>query len=338
MSNQNKHHRLRRNLAAIGAVALAVTAMSGIGATAANAAGAATNGSWSISNNATNATGVTYTVQLTTATTATIASVTATLPSGTADTALTFGQVFGLGTGSVTFSGSTVTYTVTTPASVASGIPIYIEFTGLTNAPTAGAYSSTLSTFVAAAGTATDTVTNASAFTLGGTTTIVNVEVPKSLTFTSDTSAFVLATDPSLSALQTVSKAVTLTVKTNAGQGYTLSARDAGLNNGGTGVGKYTIAAADTTNGVATMPVNQFGFSAALATPLNSVAVLAQTPLRTTGTSIGYSTTATSIVTATKPTGNTADSLVLTNTVKVDYSTPAGNYTDTITYTVAPTY
>ena len=47
---------------------------------------------------------------------------------------------------------------------------------------------------------------------------------------------------------------------------------------------------------------------------------------------------AATFLSATGPTGATADTLVLTDQVAVDYSVPAGTYTDTITYVVTPTY
>ena len=52
---------------------------------------------------------------------------------------------------------------------------------------------------------------------------------------------------------------------------------------------------------------------------------------------VGYGA-ATPVLTTTGPTGATADTLTLTNQVAVNYSVPAGPYSDTITYVATPTY
>lgn len=325
---------LRRRVIAVAIATVAATTM--IGVTSASAA-ALTNTTWSVSNNQTGATAVIYTFELTTATTGIIGKVTATVPTGTAGTA-GVGTVYGLGAGTAALSGTTLTYTVTTPASVAAGTPLYIEFTGLTNTTTAGSYTSTVTTYDnSATPVAIDTATSPSV-SFAGTSTAVTVQIPKSLTFTNDTPSFTLQMDPSLAALSDLTKAVTVTIKTNAGQGYTLAAKDTGLKTSGV---VYTIPAAS--SGVATgvasasFAGNTVGVSAALTANGGSLAAL-QGALITTGNYVGYTTTGETLVTATKPTGNTADSLVLTNRVKINYSTAAGTYTDTITYTATPTY
>lgn len=320
---------------------LAVAAVAGttfIGVGTAQAA-SLTNTTWSVSNNQVSATGVTYTFELTTATTGIIGSVKATVPSGTAGT-VAVGTVYGLGAGTASLSGTTLTYAVTTPASVASGTPLYIEFTGLTNTSTAGSYTSTVSTYDNSATPALIDSAVSPSVSFGQNSTAVTVQIPKSLTFTSDTSSFTLQMDPSLTALSDLTKAVNVTVKTNAGQGYTLATKDTGLKTSGTP--SYAIPAAS--SGVATgvpsasFAGNTFGVSAALTVSGGSLAALQGAGLSTSGNYVGYTTAGETFVSATKPTGNTADSLVLTNRVKIDYSTPAGTYTDTITYTVAPTY
>ena len=53
---------------------------------------------------------------------------------------------------------------------------------------------------------------------------------------------------------------------------------------------------------------------------------------------VGYPTSAANFLTTTGPTGATPDTLTLTNQVGVDYSVPAGAYSDTITYVATPTY
>lgn len=329
--------RLGRRLAGLVALVLAVTPLLGVaGAQAATL----TNTSWSVSNSQTGATGVTYTYQFTTATTATIGSVTATVPSGTPAVTVGVGSVYGLGAGSAALSGTTLTYTVTTPVSVSAGIPVYIEFTGLTNTSTAGSYTSTVTTMNNASPAASVDSAASQSVTFGSSNTAVTVQVARSLTFTNDTPSFTLLMDPSLPALADETRVVTVSVTTNAGQGYTLAAADAGLKatSGGTTY-QVPAASAGTGTGVASsaFAANTFGVSAALTAGGTSLAAL-QGALATTGNYVGYTTGGQSLLVATKPTGNSGDKLALTNRVKIDYTTPAGKYTDTITYTVTPTY
>lgn len=335
-TSARKRPLMRWRAAVVALFAIAATTI--IGVAPANAA-TLTDTTWDVSNNQVGSTAVTYTFQFTTATTGTIGSVTATVPTGTAGTPAA-GTAYGIGAGSVALSGTTLTYTVTTPVSVAAGIPIYIEFTGLTNTTTAGTYTSTVTTLDNVAAPI-DTATSPSV-SFGATSTEITVQIPKSLTFTNDTPSFTLQMDPSLSALADVSHAVTVTVKTNAGQGYSLAAKNTGLKTTGSPV--HTIGAVTTgvSTGVASasFPANKFGISATLTSGGNSDVLLQGAGLSTSGNYVGYTTTGAgeTLVAATKPTGNTADTLVLTNRVKIDYTTPAGTYTDTITYTATPTY
>ncbi len=322
-------------------VAAAVVAMV-VAATlfAATASGAATltNPAWSVSNSQTGATAVTYTYQLTTATAGTVGSVTMTVPTGTAGTPAITAN-YGIGAGSIALSATMLTYTVTTPASIASGIPIYISVSGMTNTGTAGSYTSTITTKDNATPTANtiDTAT-APAVSFGASNTAVTTVVGKSLTFGNDTASFTLLMDPSLSALSDLTKAVTLTVKTNAGAGYTVAVLDTGLK-----AGTYQIPAVSTGTAVgvasASFAANKYGYSATV-TAGGGSGVALQGALATAGNNVGYVTSAggQNVVSATGPTGNTADSIVITNRVKIDFTTPAGTYTDTVSYVVTPTY
>src|SRR5262249_11116527 len=111
-----------------------------------------TNISWSVSNNQAGATRVTYSYSFTTATTGTIKTITFVVSgSGLAGTP-TISRNYGIGAGSVTRSGQTITYTVTSAVSVSSGIPIYIAFGGLTN-PAIGTYTTTITTQTSAPAT-----------------------------------------------------------------------------------------------------------------------------------------------------------------------------------------
>ena len=332
-------------MAVVAVLALAATTM--IGVSSASAA-ALTNTTWSVSNNQTGAPAVTYTFELTTATSDTIKTVTATVPTDTAGT-VGAGTVYGLGAGTAAFTPGTpaegateatlglLTYTVTSPVTVGIGIPIYIEFPGLTNTSTATpAVTSTVTTNNATV--AIDTATSSSV-SFGAASTAVTVQIPKSLTFTNDTPSFNLQLDPSLEALTSASKAVTLTVTTNAGQGYTLAAKDTGLTMT-SGLNSYTIAAASTSvaTGVDSLAANTFGVSAVLTNGGKSEPVIQGVGLNVTGNFVGYTTGGEPFLAATKPTGTGTDTLVLTNKVKINYDAAAGTYTDSITYTAAPVY
>ena len=322
---------LSRRMAVVAVLALAATTM--IGVTSASAS-ALTKTTWSVSNNQTGAPGVTYTFEFTTATAGASKTVTATVPPGTTVGTIGVGQIWGLDAGGTpTLAGDTLTYTLGTAQTVAANVPLYIEFTGLTNTSTAtDTATSTVSTNDATA--VIDTATSP-AVAFGAASTVATVQIPKSLTFTNDTPSFNLQLDPSLTALSTVSKDVTLTVKTNAGTGYTLAAKDTGLVSG-----SNTIAVASTgvATGVASIPANTFGVSAIKTIAGGSLAAIQGAGLAVSGNFVGYTTGGETFLSATKPTGNTADSLVLTNQVKIDYNAPAGTYTDSITYTAAPVY
>jgi hypothetical protein len=301
-----------------------------------------TNTTWSVSNSQTGATDVTYTYEFTSATSGTIASVTAAIPDGATGASIGSGTVYGLGTGQATFTAGAadgdpeiLTYTINSPTVVGADVPLYIEFTGLTNSTTAGEISSTVTTQDATPVTI-DTATSP-IVTFGAASTAVTVEVPQSLTFENDTPSFELQLDPALAELSTVSKDVVLEVRTNAGQGYTLTAKNAGLKTGANAPvpAAYTIADASSTPTL-TQADNTFGFTAALA--VNSAGSSALDTLGVGNEFVGYSTTAADLLTATGPTGNTADVLTITNQVKINFATPAGTYTDTITYVATPTY
>ena len=323
---------LSGRMAVVAVLALAATTMTGV--SSASAAGALANTTWSVSNNQTGATAVTYTFEFTTATSGTIKTVTATVPGNTGGNA-TLIQAYGLGTGTVALASNTLTYTVGTAETVAAGVPIYIEIGGLTNTSTAGSYTSTVTTKDATA-VAIDTVTSPTV-AFGAASTVVTVEIPKSLAFTNDTPSFTLQMDPSLEALADITKAVTVTVKTNAGGGYSLAAKDTGLTSGSntmpvasTGVGTGVVSAS--------FAANTFGVSAAKTITGGSLAAIQGAGLGVSGNFVGYKAAGEAFLLATKPTGNTADILVLTNRVKIDYNTPAGTYGDSITYTATPTY
>lgn len=290
-----------------------------------------TNMSWSVSNNQVGATGVTYSFNFTPATTGTIKTITfAVSGSGLAGTP-TISRNYGIGAGTVSRSGQTITYTVTTAVSVAAGVPIYVELAGLTNSTTAGSYTTTVTTLTATP-TTIDTGTSP-AVTLSTNNTAVTVTLAKSLTFTVNTTAFELDMDPSLGALADQTAAVGLTVKTNANSGYTLSVADSatGLQSSSTGnptIGKVSTGKATS---VAWPGAPAWGYTVT-ATGATADAAFSGSKYA------GYTSAGETIASRTTPTGATADTITVTNRVAVDYSLAAGVYGDTVTYTVTPNY
>src|SRR5207245_6783816 len=130
--------RSRGRLALLPALAmLAALFVLPITATPAGAA-TLTNVSWSVSNNQISATNVTYAYSFTTATTGTIKTITFVVSgAGLSSSGLAIARSYGIPAGTVARAGQTITYTVTTAASVAANIPLYIEFSGLTHRRTA---------------------------------------------------------------------------------------------------------------------------------------------------------------------------------------------------------
>jgi len=294
-------------------------------------AGTLTNMSWAVNNSQTGKTAVTYAFSFKTATAGTIKTVTMTVPAGTAGT-VAVGTVYGLGAGTVGLAGNTITYTVTSAVAVAANIPIYLSFTGITNTSTAGSYTSTVTTQTAAPATIDTGTTGAVIF--GSSSTTATVTVAQTLTFTNDTPSFSLSVDPTGTA-NNMSKAVTLSVLTNAGSGYTLAASDTGLTMVSPAFTIPKVSVGPGT-GVGTFPANGWGASATLTGSGGHGAAMA-TGL-SGGQFVGYPAAPATFLSATGPTGATADTLVLTDQVQVDYTVPAGTYTDTITYVATPSY
>src|SRR5258708_22940051 len=204
---------MTRSIRALTMVVAVAGSVLAFGVQAAQAA-ALTNLSWTVTNNQVSATNVTYSYSFRTATAGTIGKITfAVSGAGLAGTPA-IAKNYGIGAGTVARAGQTITYTVTTPVAVAAGIPIYVEFSAMTNSSTAASYTTTITTQTAASATI-DGGTATNSVTLAANNTAVTVTVAKSLTFTSDTQSYTLAMDPSLPALADQTQAVALTVLTN---------------------------------------------------------------------------------------------------------------------------
>jgi hypothetical protein len=295
------------------------------------AAAALTNTTWSVSSNQAGATSVTYSYSFKTATTGSIKTITlAVSGSGLAGTPAIV-KNYGIGAGSVSRAGQTITYTVTSAVSVSSGTPIYLELSGLTN-DVAGSYTTTVTTKTSAPATI-DGGTASNSVTMAATNTAVTVTVDKSLTFTLDTTAFQLAMDPGLPALADQTQTVGLTVQTNANSGYTLSVADAasGLQSSGSGSPVIPKVSTGKATSVTWPATNAFGYTVS-ATGATADAAFSGSKYA------GYTAAGEQVASRSGPTGGSADTITITNRVAIDYSQSTGDYTDTIVYTVTPNY
>ena len=298
---------------------------------AANAA-ALTNVNWSVSNNQVSATNVTYSYSFKTATTGTIKFITFAVSGAGLAGAPAIGNSFGIPAGTVARAGQTITYTVTAAVSISANIPIYIEFTGLTNSGTAGPYTTTITTQTAAPATI-DGPTVSNTVTLAANNTAITVKIAKSLTFTIDTTTFELDMDPSLAALADQSQAVGLTVQTNANSGYTLTVNDnaAGLISAATGTPVIPDVSTSKATSVVWPGAPAFGYTVT-ATGATADAAFSGSKYA------GYIPGGDQVASRANATGGTADTITITNRVAINYTVPATSYTDTVTYTATPNY
>lgn len=316
--------RLALGAAVVGTCLLALTALP---------AGAATlqTMSWTVSNNQVAATGVSYAYSFKTTTAGTIKTITfAVSGAGLAGTP-TITRAYGIGAGTVSRSGQTITYTVTTAVAIPANIPIYIELGGLTNTSTAGSYTTVITTQTSVPATIDSGTTPA--VTLAANNTAVTVNLAKSLTFTVNTTAFELDMDPSLGALADQSAPVGLTVQTNANSGYTLSVADtaAGLQSSGTGNPVIAKVSTGKATSVAWPGSPAWGYTV---TGTGATIDAAFSGAKYAGYTSGGET----IASRTGTTGGSADSISIANRVAIDYTSPSGVYSDTVTYTVTPNY
>ena len=296
-------------------------------------AGAATlaNVSWSVSNNQVSATSVSYSYSFTAATTGTIKSITFVVSGAGLAGTPTIAKNFGIGAGSVAISGQTITYTVTSAVSVTAGIPIYLEFSGLTNSSTTGSYTTTITTRTAAPATI-DTATSP-AVSLAANNTAVTVTVAKSLSFTINNTAFELDLDPSLPALADQTSTVGMTVQTNAHSGYTVTVADSatGLQSAAGGNPTIPDVSANKAASLAWPGAPNFGYTA--------TATGATIDSAFSGSKYaGYVSSGEQIASRATATSGAPDTITVTNRAAIDYSVPAVAYSDTITYTVTPNY
>ncbi len=321
LSKYKKLNRLARFIAVLALVLVALVVNPGV-----VQAAPLTNVSIALSNNQISQTSVTYTWQFTTATIGTVASVNMTVPSGTGGTPA-IASNYGISAGSVgSITANTITYTVTTPASIASGTPILIAISGLTNTSTAGSYTSTVTTLTSTP-TTIDSATTAS-FDIAATGVSVATTVAKSLTFTIDASSLTFLLDPSLSGLTSVSKTVNLTVKTNAVSGYSVSVKSSAADLHTSLTAFSANKAAPATWGSA---VDKWGYTVS-GTGCTVDSAFSGTKYA------GFTTDGEAIFTASGPTGETAHTAAMVVKIAIDYAAAAGTYTPSLTFTATPTY
>ncbi|TMF17319.1 MAG: hypothetical protein E6I33_02280 [Chloroflexi bacterium] len=288
-----------------------------------------TNLNWSVSNNQAGAAATNYSYSFKTATTGTIKTITFT--------------VSGAGLGgapaiTVARAGQVITYTVTAAVSVSAGIPIFVQLSGMTN-PAAGSYTTAIATNTAVPAVIDNGTTPA--VTFAATNTAATIVVAQSLTFTLDTTAFQLNMDPGLPALADQTQPINLTVLTNANSGYTMTVSDNATGLQSSSSGNPTIPQVSTQMSTAVAwpaaPAHATGYTvtgtgvgdAGFAVNGAFAAGTKYAGFRSAGDVVALSTTAT---------GATANTIAITDQVAVDYSTPSGTFTDTITYTATPNY
>ncbi|MDQ6671864.1 MAG: hypothetical protein M3069_14190 [Chloroflexota bacterium] len=311
-----------------------------------------TNATWSVSNSQTSATGVTYAYNFTTATSGLIATITMTVPTGTAGTPA-IAQNFGIGAGSVARSGTTITYTVTTPALVAAGISIYIELSGLTNTGTAGFNSSTITTQLALAVTIDSATTNSVNF--GSGTVAATIQVAKATVFSIDTNSFTMLLDPVTN--QSATRAINLGVSSNAKSGYNLQCQvNQQPTNGGVslaayqtnmaaaaawasgGASKFGYAIALTNNGASGSPALGGALSSTNYAGFTTAGENCATATAGTGNPLGTTSALTGCTSAAGLCDRAAHYWAMTVKAAADYTTGAGQYTANVILTVTPSY
>jgi hypothetical protein len=293
-------------------------------------AAALTNVSWNISKPLPGDTSARYTWLFTAATTGTVATTTFTVPSGTAGASLTVTDVSGLPSGgTATLSGTTVTYTATA-TSVAAGTKCLIAIDGFTNTATPGTYTSQVTTNTSVPAVIDGPTTSGNSQILASNTTAVSVVIARSSTFADNLNSFQLLMDPSLAANGDQSSAVeTLTIKSNAANGYQLNIKETALTDG---LG-HTIA--NLTSGMATATTTFTADKTGYNVTKTGVGTLGGA-LGTASSYAGYTTAGENFLTSTGPTN--ADTASVTHRVKIDYGQGAGTYTATVTYTLGETY
>jgi len=115
-----------------------------------------------------------YEILFTTATTGTIKTVTIEFPTGFDVGSVSLIERNGIGAGVLSASGTTLTYTVTSPVSIAAGIPIRFELSNIIHPGTPGAYSISITTKTSLGTTIDGPTVGSSSVVQIGTSAIAN--------------------------------------------------------------------------------------------------------------------------------------------------------------------
>lgn len=273
--------------------------------------------------------GVRYTYNFTTGTTGTITSIAFPVPAGTAGTP-TISDYFGIGPGTASLASNTLTYTVTSPVSLASGRTILIAFEGVTNTTTVGSFTPTVTTSgVSETGSGTAVAITASSAD-------IVIDVSRVITFsTSSPSIALTASAASAPQADQSSSPQVFSIATNAGAGYSLSTRaDDLISAGGTVLPKVSTGIGTGVSAGA-FAVNTWGFT--LGTPTNGGAgTISRAGALASDQYVGFPTASQTIATNSGPTNG--DTFPLTARVRVDATQAAGSYSTTLVFTAAATY
>jgi hypothetical protein len=271
------------------------------------------------------------------ATTGVIRSIDVSLPVGTTQAtadSLRLGNVYGVSPGTVSLHSDILTYVVDSPVVVKAGDGIAVQVMGIRLLPSPHEYTSTI-TSRTADGTVLDQGTcnllSASSSSTSSTT-VATIEVAQALEITVDHSHFsvdVDSTDPSKS---DVVQENTVSIRTNAGQGYEISVSDSGLRDQEIDRAPALIRAINVDDDPNQFPDDAFGYSASQSSTMSGLTMKVSSDYR------GYTSDPAVIAVASHLTGNTPDTVTFDNRVKVSSNTQAGIYNDTIAYTVSPLY
>ena len=189
--------RIRALLLIACTVAASMTAMPSVGRAAAPSAA-----TWTVSDNQAGADGVTYTYSFTTRTDASITSIVFAVSGSGLGGIPSIAHSYGIGAGTVTRSGQSITYAVADPVIVPAGATIEIAIDGLVNTSVPGTEVTRIATGSTLDAVATNDVE------MAATRTEVTVRVMRSIAFT-----IVSDSDGT----------PTSSVRTNDGFGYTLA-------------------------------------------------------------------------------------------------------------------
>ena len=275
---------------------------------------------WWVSSNLAAAANTQYAFDLTTVTAATVGSVVMTVPStvGTPTLSAAYGVPPG---GTVSRSGTNITYTFPAPISMPAGVHMYLRFGGLTN-PAAGTYTSTMTT-VSDLGAAVD---------LAGSNTITVAAyypaTPRSTTMNPPASITMLLSPEA--ALADRTSATSWSIVSNAPKGYTLTMQSSGF----TGTeGTLTPISTGVATAVATgaVGVDRFGYGLTMSGTGTVTASLASKWA-------GFAASAEQVAAATVAPAPGTDTVTLSTRGKIDYLQKPGIYSGTVTYTLTPSY